>query len=103
MLDGGAGIDTVSYYAASRGVGADLAGQVGYDGTSTSTPFNFENANGTGFNDAISGTAAAKRARRALAATIPSATTSPIRRVVIDLAGNVAVQNGIVDTDLELR
>ena len=48
VLDGGAGIDTVSYYAVSSGVVLDLAGQTGVDGTSTDTLLNFENANGTG-------------------------------------------------------
>ena len=47
VLDGGAGIDTVSYYAVSSGVVLDLAAQIGVDGTSTDTLLNFENANGT--------------------------------------------------------
>ena len=59
VLDGGAGIDTVSYYAVSSGVVLDLAARIGNDGTSADTLLNFENANGTAFNDAISGTAAA--------------------------------------------
>jgi Ca2+-binding RTX toxin-like protein len=58
VLDGGAGIDTVSYYKVSSGVVLDLAAQVGVDGTSRDTLLNFENANGTAYNDAISGTAA---------------------------------------------
>jgi Ca2+-binding RTX toxin-like protein len=59
VLDGGAGIDTISYYKVSSGVVLDLAAGVGVDGTSTDTLLNFENANGSAFNDAISGTNAA--------------------------------------------
>ena len=58
VLNGGAGIDTVSYYAAAGPVAIDLAAGVGVDPTSVDTLLNFENANGSGFNDAISATAA---------------------------------------------
>ncbi len=58
VLDGGAGIDTVSYYAAAGPVIIDLAAGVGVDPTSVDVLLNFENANGSGFNDAISATAA---------------------------------------------
>jgi hypothetical protein len=59
VLDGRGGSDTVSYYAASGPVIIDLAANVGVDPTSIDVLVNFENANGSGFNDAISGTAAA--------------------------------------------
>ena len=102
VLDGGAGIDTVSYYAVSSGVVLDLAGQVGVDGTSTDTLLNFENANGTAFNDAISGTAAAN-VLNGLGGVDTISYYLATQGVVIDLAGNVAVQNGIVDTLLNFE
>jgi hypothetical protein len=58
VLDGGAGIDTVSYYMATGRVVIDLAAGVGVDPTSVDVLLNFENANGSGFDDAISATAA---------------------------------------------
>jgi Ca2+-binding RTX toxin-like protein len=58
VLNGGAGIDTVSYYAAG-GAAVDLAANIGVDPTSVDTLLNFENANGSSFDDAISATAAA--------------------------------------------
>ena len=97
VLDGGAGIDTVSYYAVSSGVVLDLAGQTGVDGTSTDTLLNFENANGTAYNDAISGTAAANVLNGLGGIDTISYYLSP-QAAVIDLAGNVARQGGITDT-----
>ena len=102
VLDGGAGIDTVSYYAVSSGVVLDLAGQIGVDGTSTDTLLNFENANGTAYNDAISGTAAAN-VLNGLGGIDTISYYRSAQGVVIDLAGNVAVQGGITDTILNFE
>ena len=97
VLDGGAGIDTVSYYAVFSGVVLDLAGQTGVDGTSIDTLLNFENANGTRFNDAISGTAAAN-VLDGLGGIDTISYYLSIQSVLVDLAGNVAIQGGITDT-----
>jgi Ca2+-binding RTX toxin-like protein len=102
VVDGGAGIDTVSYYAVSSGVVLDLAGQTGVDGTSTDTLLNFENANGSGFADAISGTAAAN-VLNGLGGDDTISYYLASQAVIIDLAGNVAVENGIVDTLLNFE
>ena len=102
VLDGGAGSDFVSYYLVSSGVVLDLAGQTGVDGTSTDTLLNFENANGTAFNDAISGTAAAN-VLNGLGGVDTISYYLATQGVVIDLAGNVAVQNGIVDALLNFE
>ena len=102
VLDGGAGIDTVSYYAVSGGVVIDLSAQVGVDGTSVDTLLNFENANGTAFSDAIAGTGAAN-VLDGLGGIDTVSYYSAAQGVVIDLAGNTAVQNGIVDTILNFE
>ncbi|MFH1346539.1 MAG: hypothetical protein ABIL01_35910 [Pseudomonadota bacterium] len=102
VLDGGAGIDTVSYYAVSSGVVLDLAGQTGVDGTSTDTLLNFENANGTAYNDAISGTAAAN-VLNGLGGIDTISYYLSTQGVLIDLAGNVAIQGGITDTILNFE
>jgi Ca2+-binding RTX toxin-like protein len=102
VLDGGAGIDTISYYAVSSGVVLDLAAQIGLDGTSTDTLLNFENANGTGYNDAISGTAAAN-VLDGLGGIDTISYYRATQGVVIDLAAKVAVQGGITDTILNFE
>jgi glucose/arabinose dehydrogenase len=101
-LDGGGGTDTVSYYAVSSGVVLDLAAQIGVDGTSTDTLLNFENANGTGFNDAISGTAAAN-VLDGLGGIDTVSYYRSTQGVVIDLAAKMAVQGGITDTVLNFE
>jgi Ca2+-binding RTX toxin-like protein len=101
-LDGGGGTDTVSYYAVSSGVVLDLAAQIGLDGTSTDTLLNFENANGTGYNDAISGTAAAN-VLDGLGGIDTISYYRATQGVVIDLAAKVAVQGGITDTILNFE
>jgi Ca2+-binding RTX toxin-like protein len=101
-LDGGGGTDTVSYYMSSSGAVLDLAAQVGVDGTSTDTLLNFENANGTSFNDAISGTAAAN-VLNGLGGVDTISYYLAAQGVVIDLAFNVAVQGGLIDTLLNFE
>jgi hypothetical protein len=102
VLDGGAGIDTISYYAVSSGVVLDLAGQTGVDGTSTDTLLNFENANGTAYNDAISGTAAAN-VLDGLGGIDTISYYLSTNGVLIDLASKVAVEGGVTDTVLNFE
>jgi glucose/arabinose dehydrogenase len=101
-LDGGGGADTVSYYAVSAGVVLDLAGQTGIDGVSIDTLLNFENANGTAFGDAISGTAAAN-VLNGLGGIDTISYYLAAQAVTIDLPATVAVQNGVTDTILNFE
>ncbi len=55
VLNGLDGTDTISYYASSQGVTLNLAAGTGVSGGVTDTLLNFENANGSGFIDAITG------------------------------------------------
>jgi RTX calcium-binding nonapeptide repeat (4 copies) len=102
VVDGGAGIDTVSYYAVSSGVVLDLAGQTGVDGTSTDTLLNFENANGSAFNDAISGNSGANVLNGLDGMDTLSYYASP-QGLVIDLAFTVVVEGGVTDTVLNFE
>jgi Ca2+-binding RTX toxin-like protein len=54
-LDGGTGIDTVSYAFSTRGVSIDLGVQLTYDGVSLDTLNSIENAVGSNFNDTLQG------------------------------------------------
>ena len=97
VLDGGAGIDTVSYYAVSSGVVLDLACKTGIDGTSSDTLLNFENANGTAFNDAISGTEAVN-VLNGLGGVDTISYYGSSQRVVLNLATGTGVSGGVTDT-----
>lgn len=97
VLDGGAGIDTVSYYMVSSGVVLDLAYNVGVDGTSRDTLLNFENANGTAYNDAISGTAAAN-VLDGLGGVDTISYYGSAQGVVVNLAAGTGISGGVTDT-----
>jgi Ca2+-binding RTX toxin-like protein len=58
VLNGAGGTDTVSYYGATQGVTVDLYGGGAIDGGLFDTLLNFENVNGSGFNDVIAGNGA---------------------------------------------
>jgi hypothetical protein len=102
VLDGGAGIDTVSYYKVTSGVVLDLAAQVGVDGTSRDTLLNFENANGTRYDDAMSGTAAAN-VLNGLAGIDTISYYKASQGVTIDLYAGVAVDGSSRDTLLNFE
>ena len=59
ILDGGAGIDTVSYASAAAAVTVNLASTVAQNtvGAGTDTLLNFENLTGSNFNDTLTGNA----------------------------------------------
>lgn len=57
QLDGGLGVDTVSYASSTRGVIIDLPSNASFDGVLVDTLANFENATGSAFNDQIFGNA----------------------------------------------
>jgi Ca2+-binding RTX toxin-like protein len=57
QLDGGLGVDTVSYASSLRGVIIDLPNNASWDGVHQDTIVNFENATGSAFNDQIFGNA----------------------------------------------
>jgi Ca2+-binding RTX toxin-like protein len=97
VLNGGAGIDTVSYYMVSSGVVLDLAFNVGVDNTSRDTLLNFENANGTAYNDAISGTAAVN-VLDGLGGVDTISYYGSAQRVVVDLAAGTGISGGVTDT-----
>jgi hypothetical protein len=102
VLDGGAGIDTISYYKVSSGVVLDLAAQVGVDGTSRDTLLNFENANGSAFNDAISGTNAAN-VLNGLGGIDTISYYRASQGVVIDLAAQIGRDGTSTDTLLNFE
>jgi Ca2+-binding RTX toxin-like protein len=60
LLDGGAGIDTLSYLYAGAGVSVDLASSAAQatGGSGLDTLLGFENLTGSAFNDSLSGDAA---------------------------------------------
>jgi serralysin len=96
VLNGGAGIDTVSYYKVSSGVVLDLVGQTGVDGTSRDTLLNFENANGTAYGDAISGTAAAN-VLDGLGGVDTISYYKASSGVVLNLAAGTGISGGVTD------
>jgi RTX calcium-binding nonapeptide repeat (4 copies) len=102
LLSGFAGVDTVSYYLATSGVVVDLAGQTGFDGTSTDTLRNFENVNGSAFNDTISGDSGAN-VLNGLGGIDTVSYSLESQGVIIDFSGNVAVQGVTVDTILNFE
>lgn len=101
-LDGAGGVDTVSYYLTGRGVNIDLAAGVAYDGTSFDTLLNFENANGSSFNDALSGTAGAN-VLNGLAGVDTVSYYLASQGVTINLGAGTANDGTSIDTLLNLE
>jgi hypothetical protein len=101
VLDGRAGSDMVSYYTAS-GVIIDLSANVGVDASSLDVLLNFENANGSGFNDAISATAAAN-VLNGLGGNDTVSYYMAAGPVTIDLAADTGIDPTSVDTLLSIE
>jgi Ca2+-binding RTX toxin-like protein len=97
VLNGLGGIDTISYYRASQGVVIDLAAQIGRDGTSTDTLLNFENANGSAYNDAISSNGGTN-VLDGLGGIDTISYYISAQGVTIDLAAGTGVSGGVTDT-----
>ncbi len=102
VLDGLGGIDTVSYYASSQGVAIDLAFTVAVEGGATDTILNFENVNGSAFNDAISSNASAN-VLDGLGGIDTVSYYASLQGVAIDLAAGTGISGGVNDTLLNFE
>jgi Ca2+-binding RTX toxin-like protein len=100
VLDGGAGIDTLSYASASAAVklnlGLTTAQATGGSGTDTIT--NFENLVGSAFNDTVSGTAGNNLLEGGAGSDTLSYATA-VSGVTLDLALTTAQATGGAGTD----
>ena len=95
-IDGGGGIDTVSYVAAPRAVLINLAGQVTTDGIVTDTLVSIENATGSPFDDTIVSGDGPNRIDGGPGSDTVSYAAAP-RAMLINLPGGAATDG--IDTD----
>jgi Ca2+-binding RTX toxin-like protein len=102
VLNGLGGIDTISYSSAAQAVVIDLAGNAAVQGGVIDTILNFENANGSAFNDLIASNSGAN-VLNGLGGIDTISYYSSAQGVAINLAAGTGISGGITDSLLSFE